>query len=152
VPTSQKFEAFVEQGRGLVISDDDTRRWAVLMRALAGQRVFVTIEEWKRQRTLAQNAWYWGIVVPSMATEMTRQASEQDPGWNNGLPLSNEQCHVLLKRAFLGIVETPLGQTVKDSHTLSTAEFSEFCERIIAFAASEWGMVIPTPNENWMET
>lgn len=47
----------------------------------------------------------------------------------------------MMKRLFIGVVELPDGSVVgKSSADLTTAEFSEFCIRVEAYAASDLGV------------
>lgn len=117
---------------------DDTSRWKEAKRRYFGRRVTVRIEPEKQTRSHRQNAWYWGVIVPAVAEHLSI---------DRVLPLSADQCHEVLKAAFIGVEETELGTVPKSSAALTTEEFSTFCELVRAHAASEWGMQIPNPGE-----
>lgn len=131
----ERFGGKVDAGK-LVL--DDPVRWTGALARLAGQRVFLTVERERIQRTTQQNRWYWGMVVPLVA-DFLSQGRE--------LPLSNDQAHYVLKSAFLGVDETPLGPVPKSTRKLSVEEFSTYCEKIVSHAAAEWGLNIPAPGE-----
>lgn len=114
----------------------DPQRWRAALAPNAGRRVVVTVERHHERRSNKQNSWYWSCIVPAVAGHLSK---------GRELPLSDDQAHYVLKSAFIGLEETPLGSVPKSSAALSTAEFSAFCERIVAHAASEWGLPIPTP-------
>ena len=86
----------------------------------------------RRKRTKAQNRRYWGNGVLS---QITQQAVV------NGKQYDAEVWHELLKRKFIGVIELPDGSVQgKSSTDLTTAEFSDFCTRVEAYAATELGV------------
>ncbi|EZP51415.1 recombination protein NinB [Delftia sp. RIT313] len=86
----------------------------------------------RRKRTKAQNKRYWGQGV---LAQVAAQAVV------NGKQYDAETWHEMFKRLFIGVVELPNGEVVgKSSADLTTAEFSEFCTRVEAYAASELGV------------
>lgn len=86
----------------------------------------------RRKRTKAQNKRYWGQGVLS---QVAAQAVV------NGKQYDAEVWHEMMKRLFIGVVELPNGEVVgKSSADLTTAEFSEFCTRVEAYAATELGV------------
>lgn len=86
----------------------------------------------RRKRTAAQNRRYWGQGVLS---QVAAQAVV------NGKLYSTECWHEMFKQQFIGVIELPNGRVVgKSSTDLSTSEFSEFCDKVEAYAASELGV------------
>lgn len=86
----------------------------------------------KRKRTKPQNRRYWGRGVLAQIAE---QATV------NGRLYSAEVWHEQFKRQFIGFHELPNGQIVGKSSTgLTTAEFSDFCAQVEAYAATELGV------------
>lgn len=86
----------------------------------------------KRKRTKPQNRRYWGRGVLAQIAE---QAVVK------GRLYSAESWHEQFKRQFIGFDELPNGQIVGRSSTaLTTAEFSEFCAKVEAYAATELGV------------
>lgn len=95
-----------------------------------GHRWVLTVA--KRKRTPPQNRRYWGNGV------LSQIAAQAAP---NGKLYSAETWHELLKRKFIGIEELPDGSVVgKSSTKLTTAEFSDFCSQVEAYAATELGV------------
>lgn len=95
-----------------------------------GSRWVLTVS--KRKRTKPQNRRYWGRGVLAQVAEQAVV---------NGKLYSAEVWHEQFKRQFIGFEELPNGQIVGKSSTgLTTAEFSEFCAQVEAFAASELGV------------
>lgn len=96
----------------------------------AGGRWVLTIT--KRKRTKQQNRRYWGKGV---LAQIAAQATV------NGKLYSSETWHEQFKRQFIGVIELPNGEVVGMSSTeLTTAEFSEFCDQVEAWAATEMGV------------
>ena len=86
-----------------------------------------------RVRTLEQNSRYWGRGVLSQIAEKATVV---------GRRYSAEVWHEQFKRQFIGIEELPNGQIVgKSSAKLSIKEFSEFVDKVEAFAATELGVL-----------
>lgn len=86
----------------------------------------------RRKRTPQQNRRYWGKGVLAQITE---QATV------NGKLYSAEIWHEQFKRMFIGVEELPDGSVIgKSSTKLSTTEFSQFCDEVEAYAASELGV------------
>lgn len=86
----------------------------------------------RRKRTNPQNRRYWGKGVLAQIAEQARVSEHQ---------FSPEAWHELAKRKFLGVVELPDGSLVgKSSANLTTAEFSDFCTKVEAWAATELGV------------
>lgn len=86
----------------------------------------------KRKRTNSQNRRYWGRGVLAQVAEQAVV---------NGRLYSAEVWHEQFKRQFIGFEELPNGQIVgKSSKELTTAEFSDFCAQVEAYAAKELGV------------
>lgn len=111
--------------------------WSIAMREFEGRRVVVEIDKEKANRTLRQNARYWSLIVP-LAGDLLSKTRD--------VPLSKESVHYVLKSAFLGTEETPLGMVPMDSRTLTTAQFAMYCDRVAVWLA-ENGYAVPEPGE-----
>lgn len=97
--------------------------------------VLITIEPDKASRTTQQNRYYFGVIVKILADE---------------LGYSVDEMHEALKWKFLKIHENEL-PTVRSTTDLSTAEFSDYCEKIKQFAAFELSVVLPDPGQaDWL--
>lgn len=100
-----------------------------------GQEMEMTLSKKVKKRSLAQNAYYWGCVLPIISAETGH---------------SCEELHEIYKRMFLPkqIIE------YRDKHIAvpgstpeaSTTMFSEYIDRIGAEAA-EMGITIPNPDQ-----
>lgn len=90
-----------------------------------------------KTRTLEQNARYWGRGILAQIAEKAVIG---------GRRFSAEAWHEQFKRQFIGIDELPNGQVIGRSSTkLSVKEFSEFVDKVEAFAATELGVAF----EDW---
>jgi hypothetical protein len=107
-----------------------------------GKRLILALREQKRRRSLNQNAYYWGVVLPPIL-QMFREAG-------NGVDAEDVHTYLKehvgkLKQVFVtkdGEVLTGAGSTAK----LSTQEMEVYLDRVRAWAA-EYGVAIPLPNE-----
>lgn len=108
-----------------------------------GMDVVLTVEKKKKGRSLEQNAYYWGIVVP-MVREGLREA-----GWEIG---TNSEAHELMKRMFLKqeVVNKETGETMETTGSTtkcSTVDMMEYFADIQKWASEFLGLYIPDPNE-----
>lgn len=95
-----------------------------------------------RKRSLSQNAYYWGVVVPYI------QKGLFDIGYDD--VTDNETAHDVIKTLFLQkiIANKKDGDTIYlqgSTKKLNIPEFNEFIERVIKWASEFLGIVIPSP-------
>lgn len=102
--------------------------WVAL--AKDGKPLAVTVTEHKAKRSADQNRRYWSIL-----NEIAANA------WIDGKQFSAEAWHEHFKRKLIGCEETPDGGSVGISTTtLNTAEFTDYMNKVEAFAATEIGI------------
>ena len=158
-----KFGAIVTAEGRLVF--DRRPEWEAALASFAGKvdrqgkplRVTLTLERERKDRTLRQNRYFWGVIEPYCREYMSSR---------RGLPLSREQCFKILKDVFLVPFLTPeelerLGlqpvaaqfpggvEVQPDVHSpdLSTVQWEQWSARIRDHAAHVWRLRIPEPNE-----
>lgn len=137
-----KFPGEVKKGKLLI----DAAALAIALREFEGRRVVVEIEREKSIRSVRANARYWTILIPLAGDLLQKKQGRV-------LPYSKEQVHWIIKSAFLGCEDNPLGgpPVPLDSHTLSTEEFYNFTEEVSAWLAQN-GYPIPVQGEQLMES
>jgi hypothetical protein len=116
---------------------DRLRRVALTMR---GQRFQIALEPEKRKRSQRQNAWHWAVAVPMIAAACGYEPHDQ---------AGRDAVHYGLVMKCFGSTHHPqLGDVpnVRSSH-LTTAQFSELMEWEARFAATEFGLYLPMPDE-----
>ncbi len=100
-----------------------------------GDWISITLTNKRPKRTVSQNNYYWGAVLPHIAQE----TGEYDL----------DALHELFKSKFLSkeTVDTQWGPVtkVKSTAELSVLEFSEFIEKIAALTGIQ-----PPPTENYL--
>lgn len=98
----------------------------------------IVIREHHEKRTSPQNSYYFGVVIATIA---------KHTGY------SPDEVHELAATLFLPDGEVEIGgKTImrrKSTAKLSKVEFGDYIDRVIAWAASEAGVVIPAPMEVW---
>jgi len=104
--------------------------WRMYRDGFEGKQVEVVLRKWRRQRSLPQNSWYWSCIVMGLATETGH---------------TSQEIHEALKHRFLSRIEGKL-EITRSTADLTTAEFSEYCERCRVLAA-EMGLSITNPGE-----
>lgn len=96
-----------------------------------GKRLTLTVGP--RKRTLPQNKRYWGNGI---LNQISKQATV------NGRLFSAETWHEQFKRMFIGVIELPNGEVIgKSSTDLDTQEFSEFSDKVEAYAVTELNVI-----------
>jgi hypothetical protein len=126
------FIGSVKNGR-LVL--DNRAAFDRFTRLLDGKRVELQIRKFRKQRTVRQNNWVRGVLVPQLA-----MATGADPEDYDSL-------YMELKRKYIGVIELGGGlAVVKRGRDLSTEEYSRFMEDCQRFA-SELGCYVPFPDE-----
>lgn len=105
--------------------------------------VCITIERKRKKRSLSQNSYYWGVVIPAVQGLLNEYGNDVD----------EEETHGFLREHIGKLTASVLDKNgrrlaiVKSSTGLTTAEFEEYMLKVRAWAASE-GVQIPEPNEN----
>lgn len=95
-----------------------------------GEAVSVTVSRTKNPRSLNQNAYYWGVVLPVI-------------GKNIGY--TTNETHDALKDMFL-TDRTGRIPRVKSTTTMSTSEFEEYVATVRTWAYAELNITVPLPN------
>jgi hypothetical protein len=120
-------------GSRLVFATGERQRLA----SMAGQPV--EIRRQKKDRSLDQNAWCWGVAYPLIAESLGYE------------PHEIEELHYGLVAKWGGEhFDKRLGAMVpnKRSSKLTTKEFSDYMEWLVRFGAKECGGVnVPLPGE-----
>lgn len=106
------------------------------LQSMEGKNVKLVMTESKKQRTIKQNSYLWGVVYTFIAVETGH---------------TTEEIHTFMKKQFLPRDFITIGkqdQEIEKSTTdLSTKEMNEYIEKIRAFAAQELQMNIPSPED-----
>jgi len=130
---ANSFRGHVDENGVLYLND--ARGYAALLKSLAGKKVAIKVG--KPQRSDNQRRFYFGVIVKILADE-----------WGYNPP---EQMHDALREEFLRLEADPEHgkplPTVRSTSDLNTAEFEDYLDRIRAWAATDYGIVLPFPNE-----
>jgi len=126
----------------LDFSDPGHKRMALaLVRGLEGLHWF-EVRRCKSQRSLDQNAYMWAEVLPAIARGISQQ-------W--GETVTAEEAHEFCKSRFLSrpIVDRRTGElkgyTRPSTSDLDTAEFAEYLDKLILFAAEYLNTEVKPP-------
>lgn len=102
----------------------------------------VSIKKVRANRSLNANAYYWGVVLPAVASGL-------EECWGESMEV--EEVHEWLKGKFNSqtVVDRSSGEVKGrrpcSTATLDTKEFGEYLEKVIQFAAEQLKVEIPTP-------
>lgn len=133
------FHGTVTAAGRLDLLDVERIRRRVYLLGIAGKEVDITITVHRERRSTKQNAWWWKIAVPLIATELGYDKHEHD-----------KLHYALVSLCFGTTVDAVTKQeipNVRSSH-LTTVQFSELMEWAVRWAATEHGIVVPLPNES----
>lgn len=109
---------------------EDAQAW---IKHLEGKEVAVEIRRYRPKRSINQNAYYHGVVIPWLAEAMGEEGED-----------GHERVHQALKIQFLMDRSGKL-PTVRSTASLDTAEFTEYIEQCRRLAAEMFGLNIPDP-------
>lgn len=124
----------------LNLSDETVRRKIIYAVAKARGIHRLELTRCREQRTLSQNAYYWGVVLPAVAEGIMEAWGEQ---------LDPEEIHDFLKQRFLTkpVVNRNTGEvtgeTTHSTTALDTSAFAGYLDKIIRFAAEFLSTEIP---------
>lgn len=121
---------------------DSHKALARILKRFMGKQLEIHISEFKRQRSLAQNRWIWGLCVPTVK------------GWlkeTQGEKYTKDEVYYYIQ-SVLGrktIIKEIAGEEViimegKRMSQMTTKEFSDAVEEIVQYFA-ERGLAIPLP-------
>ena len=136
---SPVFRGVVDQA-GKLRLDDRARFDACLSEKFKGKAVVVTVKAPQSQRSLDQNAWIWAVAYPVIADALGYDKHEID-----------DLHYALMEKCWGTKLDARLRVMVpnKRSSKLTTAEFSEYMEWLVRFAATErGGIMVPLPGES----
>lgn len=107
----------------------------------------VTVKDIRR-RSVPQNAYYWGVIVPMVRRGLYEAGYEEVK--------TNDDAHEVMKHVHLKkrVVSRQTGDVIDlagSSADLSIPEFAEYIERICQWAAEYLNVVIPSPYEQLVE-
>ena len=94
----------------------------------------VTVEPYKKRRSLSANGLYWKWV--SIIADGTGN--------------SDDDLHDALKDKFCPPREVQLGddfRTIRSTANLGTKDFKDYMDKVYAFATAELGILLPIPEE-----
>lgn len=114
----------------------DRSKFLASLLALRNKTVEVEVRKYRRSRTIQQNKFYFGVVLPILADHTGYSADEMHDALKLKFLLDRERNDEL--------------PTVKSTTSLTTQEFIEYIEAIRLLAA-EMGVYIPEPNEQLQE-
>lgn len=107
--------------------------------------VRVTIEDYRKNRSLAQNAYLWGVVYPSISRHIEEQTGKIN---------SCDDLHEWFRDEYLPprVVEVNGKPKVIRPSTadLKVGEFAEYLDRIIRYCSISLGLIVPAPDEDVM--
>ncbi len=105
--------------------------YADYLKTLTDKNVEVIVRKQRAQRSNNQNNYYFGVVCKILG---------------DYFGYTEDEMHEALKIHFLtkGACDIP---TVGSTAKMNTAEFEDYLTKIKRWAASEYGVIIPDPNE-----
>jgi hypothetical protein len=114
----------------------------MIIRNFSGKDIEVTIRRKRKRRSLMQNSYYFGVVLPIV------QKGLMDAGYK----VSKESTHEFLKATFfkLELINENTGeilQTVGSTAQMTTVQMMEYFEDITQWAAEFLNVQIPLPGE-----
>ena len=124
------FAGTIDKGK---LNLDNPQRYLVQLSALNGKKIELILRKRRSQRSIQQNAAYWGIAVEILC---------------NHTGYDKETMHNALKHKFASHIDSVSGLTVVESTTkMDTKRFMKYYEDIQRWAAEFLNVWIPDPNQ-----
>jgi len=124
------FTGHISQGKLIL---DQPQKYLVHLAYLNGKRIELVIRKLRSQRSLNQNAAYWGLAVEILC---------------NHLGYDKDTMHHALKVKFASRIDPVTGLTVVESTAkMDTKRFIKYYEDIQRWAMEFLNCYIPDPNE-----
>lgn len=106
------------------------------------KNVYIAIYLRRKTRSLMQNAYYWGVVVPIIKDALV------DQGWK----ITNKEAHDHLKSEFgkgelINETTGVILETRMSTAKMSTVRFMEYIDDIQQWSAEYLNTVVPDPNQ-----
>ena len=102
--------------------------------SLEGKEVELTVYKRRKRRSKSQNQYVWGIVY---------EVISESTGY------TTDEVHEAMKMLFLRVHRDGLPDTVRSTSDLTTAEFSDYVDKIKRWASEKLGCYIPDAGEVW---
>ena len=120
------------------IAYDAPKQYGAHADSLAGKRVEVVLRRERSKRSIDQNRWLFGCALPILAECLGYDKHEHE-----------DLHYAMVAKCYGTHYDEKLGLDVPNrrSSKLTTREFSDYMEWFVRFAATEFGCVIPLPNE-----
>src|SRR5690606_26814880 len=122
---------------------DRRREFSEWLQRFRGHEVVVTVQRKTRKRSLEQNAWLWGVALPLIAEHLGYDRHELDDLHYDLLSVrfGTKAVAPRVPGAPPRIVPS------RTSADMTTTEFSDYMDWLVRYAAQEFGVVIPLPDD-----
>ncbi len=133
--TTPVFTGWIEKGFPN-FSDDVIDEMTAFFKPLEGKAITMVVKPVRKNRSLDQNAYYWGVIIKLIADHA---------GYSGRAELM--QIHDTLRAMFLRRTGMWGKQIVLSTTSLSTVEFEEYQSRIRQWSSIALNLYIPEPNK-----
>lgn len=99
-------------------------------------RVEVIVKKYRKQRSNDQNEYYWGVIVDILADH-----------WG----YTKDEAHEAIKLKFLVVKRPGKPDTIGSTRKMNTVQAENFYANIRMWAAQDYSIIIPLPNETEAE-
>lgn len=114
------------------------------IKSFEGKEVVITIDKVKKQRSIQQNRYYWGLLVPLM------QQGAKDT-WGETWSIDKAHKHLSKLFVFHESINEKNGlitQTPKSTTELTTTDWEVYTTEIRIYLLQDFDINAPEPNEN----
>ena len=137
---TQKIQAKIKDHKFQFASSYDETAFRNQLASLEGQEIDLSLDKRRKSRSINQNRYYFGYILPTFCKEL---------GYYNH---ESAQLHELLKEMFLGQkVYNRLTKTrrkiVRSTADLNTLEFEDYLSTVRTYASAEHNIPLLLPNQ-----
>ena len=116
-------------------TNQERDRYDIFVGGLKDGKYVLELKEVRSIRSLEQNSFYWGVVIPTILDHLGERNTEE-----NRLQI-HEELLILFAPRVKGRLKDDL-QVIR-SKKMKVEEFSEYIENIIHYCVTEYGITFP---------
>lgn len=139
----QKEWKYIINVEGGIPKIQNRRQFDADMAYIGSGKLVMTVKRYKAKRSLNQNSWYHGFIVPAVAQGLI------DLGFERSV-CGRETVHEMLKEKFLkqdvGNDDGLFITVTRSTTDLNKEEFGEYIDAIDRYCQEFLGFALPTPN------
>lgn len=136
------FKAEIKEGKLNILS---LNKYKDYLSQKEGKKILVELRDDSDIRSIAQNRFYWGIIIPEMVKQVNQNghiAIDENTAQNIKVKVNKDNIHRFFGQMFLQREDEALGTTyIKSTAKLKVPEFQEYIKNCMDLVAINGGII-----------